>query len=140
MNRIYIKQNVELEEYYIHILAQQAGLPIPRIIVYDSDTKQLTMEKIDGSNIADIYGAKSENISLEIWENIRQLIKKLYSNDIIYSDITGYNFIQDSNNKLWIIDFGHAYLRTDINKQSDEHEQFVIDLIGGINQYNPYFE
>jgi tRNA A-37 threonylcarbamoyl transferase component Bud32 len=140
MNRIFIKQNVELEEYYIHILARQIGLPTPRIIVYDSDSKQLTMEKIDGSNIADMYGAKSDNISENIWENIRQLIKKLYMEDIVYPDITGYNFIQDSNNKLWIIDFGHAYLRTDINRHSDEHEQFVIDLIDGINQYNPYFE
>ena len=127
-------------EYYIHILAQQAGLPTPRIIVYDSDTKQLTMEKIDGSNIADIYGAKSENVSLEIWENIRQLIKKLYSNDIVYPDITGYNFIQDSNNKLWIIDFGHAYLRTNTNKQSESYENFVLKFINGVNEYNEDFE
>ena len=104
----FVKENVELDEYYIHILAKQSGIPCPRIISYDSDTKQLLMEKINGSTIADMYGASESNIYDSLWFRMRNIIRSLYFNsDIVYPDITGYNFIEDSiTNKLYIIDFG----------------------------------
>ena len=141
MNNTFIKENVELDEYYIHILAKQLGIPCPRIILYDSDTKQLQMEKINGSTIADMYGATESDIDESLWTKMRNIIKSLYFiSDIVYPDITGYNFIEDPiTNKLYIIDFGHAYLKTNINSQSEPYEDFVLEFINGNNLFNPDF-
>lgn len=40
--------------------------------------------------------------------NITTISLALYNHGIVYPDITGYNFIE-SQGKIWIIDFEHAY-------------------------------
>jgi tRNA A-37 threonylcarbamoyl transferase component Bud32 len=54
-----------------------------------------------------------------IVKEVRQIIGKLQANNIIYPDITGYNFI-NFNDKIWIID--------------------VNEFVKGLNSWNPYFK
>jgi len=51
----------------------------------------------------------------------------------LYIDITGYNFIENDN-KLWIIDFGHATYN--YPRKMDE---FVEKFLAGHNGWNPEF-
>ena len=93
----------------------------------------MTLANINNMNISDWYGDSEKNIAPELFDKIRQIIKTLYDNNIIYPDITGYNFIE-CDNKLWILDFEHSYFK--VNKKT----QFVEKFIKGLNKWNPEFK
>ena len=69
------------------------------------------MQKIHGDNLSDIYGEDIEEVPIKVINIIRELISTLNYYLVEYIDITGYNFMLDSNENLWIIDFGHARCR-----------------------------
>ena len=132
----YIKKDVTQHEFEMHRHIYNLHLPnlhVPEIVDYNKKTKELTLVKIDNMNISDWYGDLEKNISDVLFDKIRQIIKILYDNNIVYPDITGYNFIEYEN-KLWILDFEHSFFR--INK----HTQFVEKFINGMNKWNPEFK
>jgi hypothetical protein len=55
-----------------------------------------------------------------------------YLNDIEYSDITAYNFIQTSSKNIYIVDFEHACLL-----DNEYLDWFVDEFLNGINIWNP---
>ena len=133
--KYYIKKDVTQHEVDIHQYVYNLNLSnihVPKIISYNKKNREMVLMKIDNMNIADWYGAEEKNITAELFDNIRQIIRTLYNNNIIYPDITGYNFIE-YDNKLWILDFEHAYFR--IHK----HTQFVEKFMKGLNKWNPDF-
>ena len=67
-----------------------------------------------------------------LFDEIRKIIKILYTNNIMYPDITGYNFIE-YDDKIWIIDFEHS------KKQSKITDRFINKFINGLNKWNPKF-
>ena len=131
--KVYIKSNVSPHEYYMHKYVYELGIVnIPKIIAYDHERRVLVIEKIKNMCISDWYGAESNKITPELFDKIRDIIKKLADNNIEYSDITGYNFIE-YNNQIWIIDFEHSKVITSkLNK-------FVINFINGLNEWNPEY-
>lgn len=131
----YIKENVSLNEYQIHQHVYDLNIVnIPKIISYNEKTKQMTMVKVGKMNVSDFYGDLAENIDDELFSKIRKIIKTLYDNNILYIDITGYNFIEDEeNDKLWIVDFEHATLNPKIKND------FVEKFLKGANEWNPEF-
>ena len=74
-----------------------------------------------------------KKISKKIFNEIRDIVKNLYDNGVIYPDITGYNFIE-WDNKIWIFDFGDAYF-----KEGNIDSLFVNKFILGHNGWNPDF-
>ena len=65
--------------------------------------------------LADMYGEDPNMLPDWIWNDIIEILTILYESEgIEYIDITPYNFIA-KNNKVWIIDFGHAYYTTSPN-------------------------
>jgi RIO-like serine/threonine protein kinase len=97
-----IRREVELQ-----IRAARKGLA-PKILKTDYKTF-IKMEKIEQMNIADTYGDHFNSIPAEIKKKIYNILYKLYHEcDIEYIDVTPYNFIEDSNGRLWVIDFGDA--------------------------------
>jgi tRNA A-37 threonylcarbamoyl transferase component Bud32 len=130
---VYIKLNVSPHEYYMHKYVYELGIVnIPKIIAYDHERHVLVIEKIKNMCISDWYGAESNKIAPELFDKIRDIIKKLADNNIEYSDITGYNFIE-YNNQIWIIDFEHSKVIT------DKLDTFVINFINGLNEWNPQY-
>ena len=131
-NLYFMKQNVLLHEYKMQKYVYNLNIVnIPKIIKYDKKNKIMTMQKITGMNLSDLYGEESKNISSNIFTQIRNIIKILLANNIEYSDITGYNFILDKNEELWIIDFEHAQYNTTITNS------FVKKFCDGLDIWNP---
>lgn len=132
----FCKEDVSMNEYMLARLSDKVlHIPTPAIIDYDEDSKQMKMVKLDNMCIADYYGAEDSNTPEHIFENIRTIIKKLWESEIVYPDITGYNFIEDKGENVWIIDFGHAYVK----KPSEKDNEFVQKFINGHNGWNPDF-
>lgn len=130
----YTKENVSLCEYKMHKLVYNLHIVnIPKIISYNKKTKQMKMVRVGTMNLSDYYGASAENIDNELFDKIRAIIKTLYDHDILYVDITGYNFIENSN-KVWIIDFEHATYN--YPRKTDD---FVEKFLDGHNGWNPEF-
>jgi tRNA A-37 threonylcarbamoyl transferase component Bud32 len=140
---LYRKPNVSYKEYKMQEYVYNLNIVnVPRVILYDKLKYELTMEKIKGSNLSDFYGEDSFNISSELFHKVRKIVKKLYDNNIIYPDITGYNFIQDNDGHIWIIDFEHSKFRFYKNENDNEleyKEDFVDKFINGLNKWNPEF-
>ena len=134
-NTIYTKLNVEFHEYNMHNYIQHLNIvSVPKIINYDIQTKTMQMEKIPAMSVSDFYGEDFSSVPDNIIDQVRNIIQDLKSNNIIYPDITGYNFVE-FNNVVWIIDFEHAYFGFN-PAQSD---QFVDDFLHGTESWNPDF-
>ena len=111
----------------------------PKIIKvnYYNDRIDIIMEKINGLCIFEKYGDNPLDIPIFIWNQIHKIITSLFYNDgIEYIDISSYNFIID-NDKIYIIDFGHAYwCNPDKEIKNWFLSQFIEDKI---NIFNPDF-
>ena len=132
---MFIKKNVQYQEYTIHNQVNELKINSPKIHDYNIKTNTLTMEKIPQMCISDMYGEESKDVPDYIFDEIRKIIKKLYENKICYPDITGYNFIEYKD-KIWIIDFGDAKPI----KEESELPPFVLDFMNGLNEWNPEFK
>lgn len=136
----YIKHNVSFKEFMMHeyiynlSISSNGILNVPKINDYDVDNQIMSMENIPHMCIADFYGDKPHNISTDLFEQIRNVIRFLYVNHIIYPDITAYNFIE-YDDKLWIIDFEHSDFK------SHEPNVFVDEFVSDdeYNKWNPWF-
>lgn len=129
----YTKENVSLKEYKIHTYVYDLGIVnIPKVVSYDKKTKQMKMVRVGIMNVSDFYGADAKDISEELFDKIRSVIRTLYEHNILYIDITGYNFIE-CGDKLWIIDFEHA------RYNAKRKNKFVEKFLEGANEWNPEF-
>jgi tRNA A-37 threonylcarbamoyl transferase component Bud32 len=130
----YTKENVSLCEYKIHKYVYNLNIVnVPKIKSYNRKTKQMKMVRVGTMSLSDYYGETAEHIHEDLFARIRNIIQTLYDNDILYIDITGYNFIENDN-KLWIIDFEHATYNHP--RKTDE---FVEKFLEGHNGWNPEF-
>lgn len=134
-NQVYIKSHVEFHEYNMHNYIWNLGVVnVPEIISYDKKTKTLQMKKIPGLSVSDMYGEAFTNVPKKITHKIRDIIFILKSHNIIFPDITGYNFIERDGD-IWIIDFEHAYF----GFNPAQSNWFVDDFLAGIESWNPDF-
>ena len=144
---VYTKENVSIYEYrmYKYLDGKRELKFIPRFYEYDKNKETMKTKKIDGMNIADMYGADFNEVPEKIIKKIRGMIKKLYDMGVIYPDITGYNFIEDSKSNIWMIDFEHSFLclykehEEKLNSDQKDHLDFVRRFIQGEAKWNPYF-
>jgi tRNA A-37 threonylcarbamoyl transferase component Bud32 len=138
----FVKQNVSYKEFMMHdyiynlsTVLNNGVLNVPKPIHYDVDKKILTMEKIDYMCVSDFYGENEKHISKDLFRTVRSIIRLLYDNHIVYTDITGYNFIEYGG-KLWIIDFEHSDFKT--HQKDTFVEKFINDET--YNRWNPWFK
>jgi tRNA A-37 threonylcarbamoyl transferase component Bud32 len=130
----YTKENVSLCEYKIHKYVYNLNIVnIPKIKSYNKKTKQMKMVRVGTMSVSDYYGDSAEHIDDDLFARIRNIIQTLYDHNILYIDITGYNFIE-TDKKLWIIDFEHATYNHP--RKTDE---FVEKFLEGHNGWNPEF-
>jgi len=131
----FIKRGVSLKEYEMHKHVSELGIVnTPQIIAYNREINTMVMERIDNMCVSDYYGDREKDISDELFSKIREIIKTLWDNNIVYPDITGYNFIE-YDNKIWIIDFEHSNFKPLLTDAFVE--RFVNDA--KYNKWNPIF-
>lgn len=136
---VYIKKNVSFHEYNMHKIIYQLSInsklfSVPEIVDYNSTKKIMTMIKVEADNISNNYGETLKDIPKNIIKQIKQIIKFLKTNGIIYPDITGYNFIYDKE-KIWLIDFEHSYF----DGFEERNDPFIKWFIQSGNEWNPNF-
>ena len=138
MSEKFVKEQVEYNEFALALLASKAiGIKTPKILSYNEQTKVMIMNKMKFSNVADFYGDGDDKTPDYIYTKIRKIIKKLYDYGIIFPDITGYNFLlEEKSENIWIIDFGHAYVKA----PDQPDDEFIIKFINGKNGWNPNFK
>ena len=95
----------------------------------------INMEDLGEMCIADKYGENPQDIPETFWDQIREILNTLYSIGIEYVDITPYNFIE-KNEKIYIIDFGHAYY----SPKKNRIDSFLYKVLEGHNAWNPIFK
>ena len=101
-----IELEIELQEY---VSSKYDFCPKILEYIHYSSYSKIIMENINSKCIANKYSEDPDDIPEFIWEQIRNIITKLfYEEGIEYIDVTPYNFIEH-NGKVYIIDFGHAY-------------------------------
>ena len=132
-NHVFIKHDVSEQEYKIHKYVVNLGVPAPKVYYYDRKTKTMAMQKLPGMSVSGYYGEDPDNVPEHVFTQIRKILKTLYMNNIEYPDITGYNFMV-RNNKIHIIDFGHATC-------CDEYptDAFMLKFLNSHNGWNPEF-
>lgn len=135
----FAKTKVTFHEFqmyqYIHSLHLDF---VPQFLSYDETTSTLTMQRIDGMSLSDMFGEKFENVPENIIEECRSIISSLYDAHVVYPDITGYNFILESKtDKVWLVDFEHSFFRG--FSSYNQHNDFVQQFIKGKMCWNPYF-
>ena len=131
------KYNVDENEFILNtIVGSLDNILCPKVLSYDKISKKLILQKINGMSVSDFYGDDDKDTPIEIYNDIRIIISELLKIGICYQDITGYNFIKDKDDKIWVIDFGHAY----VLPKDVEMNYFVKKFLDGFNGWNPDFK
>ena len=135
-NTYYVKHNVGHREYFMQKYVYNLNIVnVPEIVEYNDESKIMVMKKAGKHNLSYIYGDKASDIPDELFNQVVKIVRNLVLHNIEYPDLTGYNFIEDSNGKIWIIDFGHSCLMT--SKQiTNIHIQ---NICNGYKNWNPEF-
>ena len=135
-NSYYVKHNVEFKEYSMQQYVYHLGIVnVPEIIEYDAISKIMVMKKIGDMNLSDYYGADATDVPNELFEQVVTIVQTLVSHNIEYPDLTGYNFIGDSEGKVWILDFEHSKIMS--SKSIDNIN--ILNICNGDKEWNPDF-
>jgi len=136
------KKTKIIDEINIHEITSMYGFS-PKIInssiLYNKEDNiyvgNITIENIEGISINDKYGNNPENIPKLVWDQIRNIVGRLYYYESIeYINIIGSNFIE-KDDKVYIINFDDAIFC----KREQPSNNFLISFMRGNNTWNPDF-
>ncbi len=132
----YVKSGVNNREFNVHQMIYNMNIVnVPEIYGYEKSAQIMTIRRIPNMCVSDMYGENFEDVPTDVVEKIRDIIAVLYAKGIEYPDITGYNFIEYQN-KVWIIDFGHA----SFNSKYATYDPFIKEFIEGRQSWNPAYK
>ena len=101
----------------------------PKIIEYDLNRKYIIMQALD-KNLFDLMKKKNGKISQKYQKEMLKIFKTLDQIGIFHKDPSPLNFMLDSKDDLYIIDFGMA---SNINKQKDgnnpNYDQMTLGML-----------
>ena len=130
------KEQIALEVELQNVVYKYKFTPKIHNVKYNKNEAIITMENLNEMCLADKYGDEPFDIPNHYWEQIRNILETLlYDEGIEYIDITPYNFIEKED-KIYIIDFGHAYY----TNTSKKINWFLQELLDGSNSWNPDFK
>lgn len=132
------KQAAQLEyELQSYISSKYYFTPKTLSINWIDTHVEIVMEKIKAQTLFERFGDETTDIPDWVWFEMRRIVTLLYTEEgIEYIDITPYNFMIDVNDKIWIIDFGHAYY-TDVSRPIN---WFLTEFIyEEVKNFNPDF-
>ena len=86
--------------------AKKAGVPTPTIFLVDVKNATIVMEFIGGKQVKTLLSTISEGERRRLCLKIGELIGRIHKYGIIHGDLTTSNMIQDSEGKIFFVDFG----------------------------------
>tara|TARA_Y100001970_G_C14096321_1_gene782886 strand:- start:462 stop:896 length:435 start_codon:yes stop_codon:yes gene_type:complete len=135
-NTYYVKQNVSHREYFMQKYVYQLNIVnVPEIIEYNDESKIMVMYKIGKHNLSDYYGENATDIPDNLFNQVVKIVRNLVLHGIEYPDLTGYNFIEDCNGKVGIIDFEHSSMMT----SPQVNNIHIQNICNGHKKWNPDF-
>jgi len=135
-NTYYVKQNVNHREYFMQKYIYNLGIVnLPEIIEYNDESKIMVMKKVGKHNLSDQYGENAADVPKELFDQVIKIVRTLVLHNIEYPDLTGYNFVEDSDGAVWIIDFEHSSMMT--SKQVNNIH--IQNICNGYKIWNPEF-
>ena len=135
-NTYYVKQDVNHREYFMQKYVYNLDIvKIPEIIEYNDESKIMVMKKVGNHNLSDNYGEDAMDVPDELFSQVVKIVRNLVLHNIEYPDLTGYNFVEDSDGKVWIIDFEHSSMRS-TKQVTNIHIQ---NICNGYKKWNPDF-
>ena len=141
---IYVTEERRIEDVEREIALQEKAAMhgyAPKIFSVEkgSDFYAVQMERINGMSLADLHTDDFDAVPSKDIEEVRRLLQLLLDEeDIVYLDITGYNFMKelDGDGRIFVIDFGDAKMKRD----ATDDDSFLIDFLSGRkNEWNPEF-
>tara|TARA_R110002074_G_scaffold13933_2_gene49108 strand:+ start:444 stop:887 length:444 start_codon:yes stop_codon:yes gene_type:complete len=139
-NDFYVKINVHENEWFIQKYLEKLNnknIPVPEIIEYNGESKIMVMKKIGNNNLSHNYGENARDVPDELFKQVVTIVRNLVLNNIEYPDLTGYNFVEDTDGKVSIIDFGHARIKNSEDILKNIHIQ---NICNGYKIWNPDFK
>ena len=135
-NTYYVKQNVNHREYFMQKYIYNLDIVnLPEIIEYNDESKIMVMKKVGKHNLSDQYGENATDVPKELFDQVIKIVRTLVLHNIEYPDLTGYNFVEDSDGTVWIIDFEHSSMMT--SKQVNNIH--IQNICNGYKVWNPEF-
>ena len=132
----YVKQNVSHKEYFMQKYVYNLHIvKTPKIVEYNDDSKIMVMNKIGSHNLSDNYGENASDIPNELFDQVVKIVRNLVLHNIEYPDLTGYNFVEDCDGKVGIIDFEHSNMMT-TKEVTNIH---IRNICNGCKEWNPEF-
>ncbi len=122
--KLRIERTLNEAKIMIHLRSQ--GLPVPAVLDVDIGNGIIVMEWIDGDLLRDrlLRSVSSrENVSIyrDIFYFVGETLGKIHDLGYYHGDPTVSNFIVDTTNRIWLIDFGLA-------GYSRDPEEWAVDL------------
>ena len=139
-NDFYVKINVHENEWFIQKYLEKLNnknIPVPEIIEYNGESKIMVMKKIGNNNLSHNYGENARDVPDELFKQVVTIVRNLVLNNVEYPDLTGYNFVEDTDGKVSIIDFGHAKIKNSEDVLKNIHIQ---NICNGYKIWNPDFK
>ena len=93
------------------------------------------MKTVERMNLSDKYGDNADDIPNESFVQVVKIVRNLVLHNIEYPDLTGYNFIEDCDGNVWIIDFEHSSMMT----SSEVNNIHIQNICNGYKKWNPEF-
>lgn len=133
----YVKKNVNHREYFMQKYVYNLNIVnVPEIIEYNDETKTMVMHNMGNHNLSDQYGENANDVPDKLFNQVVKIVRNLVLHNIEYPDLTGYNFIEDCNGKIGIIDFEHSSLMTS-KLVNNIH---IKNICNGYKKWNPDFK
>jgi TP53 regulating kinase-like protein len=101
--------------------AKKAGVSTPTIYLVDTKNATIVMEFIEGEQVKQLLSKVSESQRQILCRKIGELIGRMHKNGIIHGDLTTSNMIQNSEGKIFFVDFG-------LGEKTKELEARGVDL------------
>lgn len=115
-------------EAKIMTLAWKIGVNVPSLFGIDIQKYSLFIEAIQGELLHEVAIRSSNKELLPIFSKLGKQIGILHSNDIIHGDLTVFNVIIVSQNKIFTIDFGLAKISAEREAKADDLLTFYSTL------------
>ncbi|MDH4123328.1 MAG: KEOPS complex kinase/ATPase Bud32 [Thermoplasmata archaeon] len=101
--------------------ARSKGISVPIIYDINLSSAEITMERIFGPRIKDLFNELPEEKAKELAYDIGKLAATLHSNDIVHGDLTTSNMLMREDGRICVIDFS-------LGEKTDSIEKKGVDL------------